>query len=177
MGQVASFAAVKLFCGIIYREDSERDRARHLLQVNLSAIERDTAPIPFTTTDYYFPEMGQPLWRQFVAFRQTIDPAILADVKLMTNRIEFDLAHQGGGRTVNLDPGYLSSGNVVIATTKNYFHRIPLKNGIYAHLEYVIKKRRLTPLEWTYPDFKSMAYMDFFVGLLGDFTKKMSRQR
>ncbi|UCH96452.1 MAG: DUF4416 family protein, partial [Candidatus Aminicenantes bacterium] len=71
-----------------------------------------------------------------------------------------------GNRVVNLDPGYLSEANVIIATTKNHYHRVPLSKGIYAHMEYVIKKKKLVPLEWTYPDFKSSQYMDFFEKLI-----------
>ncbi|HLP60767.1 MAG TPA: DUF4416 family protein, partial [Candidatus Deferrimicrobium sp.] len=50
----------------------------------------------------------------------------------------------------------------IIATTKNHYHRVPLSKGIYAHIEYVIKKKKIIPLEWTYPDFKTPQYMDFF---------------
>ena len=67
-----------------------------------------------------------------------------------------------GKRTVNLDPGYMSDANVIIATAKNHYHRVPLRDGIYAHMEYVLKDGRIHFLPWTYPDFQTDAYLDFF---------------
>ena len=67
-----------------------------------------------------------------------------------------------GKRSVNLDPGYISEANVIIATAKNHYHRVPLRDGIYAHMEYVLKDGRIHFLPWTYPDFQLGAYLAFF---------------
>ena len=119
--------------------------------------------------------MGAPLFRRFASFRELIQPGQLPDIKLLTNGIEVETSCDGK-RTVNLDPGYLSVANVIIATTKNHYHRVPLHKGIYGHMEYVIKKKNtLTPLEWTYPDFRSSAYMDFFNRLIRLFKADIGR--
>lgn len=138
--------------------------------------DSESTAIPFSSTDYYFPEMGQPLYRRFLSFQELISPERLPTIKRATNRLEKDLS-EAGKRTVNIDPGYLSDVNVIIATSKNYYHRVPLQQGIYAHLEYVIRHRQPTPLEWTYPDFTSDAYIAFFKRLLELFrsTKRVPR--
>jgi hypothetical protein len=69
---------------------------------------------------------------------------------------------RAGKRIINLDPGYMSDANVIIATSKNHYHRVPLKRGIYAHLEYVLKNKQISFLPWTYPDFQTESYLDFF---------------
>ncbi len=117
--------------------------------------------MPFTATDYYQTEMGEPLFRQFVSFRELLAPERLPEIKMRTIELEEKLA-AGGGRRVNLDPGYLSDANVIIATAKNHYHRVPLRDGIYAHIEYVLKDGRINFLPWTYPDFQTATYLDFF---------------
>lgn len=161
MGTESPFAPVKLFCGFIYRETERYEEIREMLTTLFSPRDAESEPIPFAFTDYYVSEMGSPLFRKFVSFRRLIAPEQLAEVKRITNRLERETS-VNGKRTVNLDPGFLSAANVIIATTKNHYHRIPLRDGIYAHMEYVIKNRRFAFLEWTYPDFKTREYLDFF---------------
>ena len=152
---------MKLFCGVIYREKDRYEKTKEILTNLFSPPDVESDPIPFVFTDYYVSEMGTPLFRKFVSFCRLIAPEQLVEVKRITNRLERETS-VNGKRTVNLDPGFLSTANVIIATTKNHYHRIPLRDGIYAHLEYVIKNRQITFLEWTYPDFKTREYLDFF---------------
>lgn len=161
MGNENSFAPVKFFCGVIYRKEDRYLQAKEVMQDLFSASDAESDAMPFVLTDYYNAEMGTPLFRRFVSFRRWIDPQRLTDIKRVTNRLERE-SSVDGKRTVNLDPGFLSPANVIIATTKNHYHRIPLRDGIYAHLEYIIKNRRITPLEWTYPDFRTGEYIAFF---------------
>jgi hypothetical protein len=166
MGLRQKFKKVKLFSGLIYSDSSVYDQIRAVLKNHFSDIDMESPEIPFRFTTYYNEEMGETLFRRFVSFRQLIRPEELPTIKLFTNIIETETA-EDGYRTVNIDPGYLSDANVILATTKNHYHRVPLGKGIYAHMEYVIKKRNtLTLLEWTYPDFRTDEYMDFFIRLI-----------
>lgn len=166
------FDGVNLFCGFIYKEEETYCLAKERLTAVFSPPDLESAVFDFDFTIYYNEEMGAPLYRRFVSFEELIDPGQLPDIKLLTNKIEGETA-RNGKRTVNLDPGYLSHANVIIATAKNHYHRVPLQKGIYAHIEYVIKKKNtLTPLEWTYPDFRSPGYMDFFKQMIPLFKKK-----
>lgn len=158
------FKPVKFFCGLIYGCESAAEAALAPLQQIVSAIDLRSPTIPFTATDYYQNEMGAPLLRGFVSFREWQPPERLAEIKIATMRLEETLA-VAGRRRVNLDPGYLSEANVIIATAKNHYHRVPLAAGIYAHMEYVLKDGRIGFLPWTYPDFKTAAYLDFFLQL------------
>jgi hypothetical protein len=171
MSRRSEFKAVKYFCGLIYRREPEADTALGLLQEIMSGIDCRSAAIPFAMTGYYREEMGEPLFRRFVSFSEWLGPQELPRIKIATMGLEEQLA-VGGKRSVNLDPGYISEANVVIATAKNHYHRVPLADGVYAHLEYVLKDGRLQCLPWTYPDFQTDAYLDFFRGLRDRFRQE-----
>jgi hypothetical protein len=161
MGKISEFKKVKLFCGLIFSQTAVAEKVKAFLAEQFSAIDSQSAVIPFALTDYYQVEMGAPLFRQFVSFQELLSPEKLPQTKIFTNKLEKQLAI-AGNRTVNLDPGYMSDANVIIATCKNHYHRVPLKRGIYAHLEYVLKNKQLSFLPWTYPDFQTEPYLAFF---------------
>jgi hypothetical protein len=161
MGKCVPFKEVKLFCGLLAVHGPAAEKAIALLVERLAPLDSRSAQIPFIVTDYYREEMGDPLFRQFVSFQGLLAPEKLPEIKRFTNRLEKRLSH-AGKRTVNIDPGFISDANVIIATCKNHYHRVPLRQGIYAHLEYVLKNKQLHCLPWTYPDFQSAAYLDYF---------------
>ena len=108
--------------------------------------------LPFEHTDYYTSEMGSPLFRRLMAFRELIHQDALPDIKLFTNDLEGQFSTHGK-RLVNIDPGYLLAERFVLVTGKNYTHRIYLREGIYADLTLIYQKGRFRPLDWTYPDY------------------------
>ena len=164
MSTRGEFKKVKFFCGLIYRRERDSDSAIAHLQEIVSEVDGRCAATPFAATEYYKREMGEPLFRSFVSFREWQNPERLPQVKIAAMRLEEQMA-VNGCRTVNLDPGYLSEANVIIATAKNHYHRVPLRDGIYAHMEYVLKDGIIQFLPWTYPDFKTGLYLDFFTRL------------
>lgn len=170
MGIEQDFQPVKLFSGVIYRDSRVYEEIKRRLEAAFSAVDLESGQFDFDFTTYYNKEMGSPLYRRFISFKKLIAPEELPGIKLFTNRVEIETA-VNGNRVVNLDPGYLSDANVIIATTKNYYQRVPLTKGIYAHMEYVLKKKKLVTLEWTYPDFKSPPYMEFFERLFSLYRK------
>jgi len=107
---------------------------------------------PFDATAYYTSEMGPDLGRRLVSFLHLADPARLAAWKVFTNELEqaFSL---GERRLVNLDPGYVARERLVLATGKNYSHRIYLDHGIYGDLTLVYSQGSFRPLPWSYPDY------------------------
>jgi hypothetical protein len=113
--------------------------------------------IDFNFTDYYEQEMGKNLKRQWVAYKNLIMPDFLASLKIKTNEIEeqFKVANK---RRINIDPGILTLNNFILATTKNYAHRIYLRDGIYAEVTLLYKNKKFQNLAWTYPDYQT----DFF---------------
>jgi hypothetical protein len=107
---------------------------------------------PFDATAYYAPEIGPNLGRRLVSFLHLADPACLADWKVYTNSLEqaFSL---GERRLANLDPGYVARERLVLATGKNFPHRIYLNQGIYGDLTLVFGQGRWQSLPWSYPDY------------------------
>ena len=119
----------------------------------------------FDFTDYYENEMGKHIKRQFFSFPRLIESASLPDIKLQTNALEEEIACLRGveaPRPVNLDPGYIEAGKLVLATTKDYAHRIHLGRGIYGEVTLLFREGAFEALPWTYPDYRTAAYRDFF---------------
>lgn len=123
--------------------------------------------IPWNRTDYYRDEMGEGIVRKFFFFERLMDPADLPLIKLDTNEMEKAFAVPVGDlvlRRINLDPGYVTEAKVVLATTKDFSHRIYIGQNVYAEvtLKYNIRDRRYTPCEHTYPDYRSDQYERVF---------------
>jgi hypothetical protein len=75
----------------------------------------------------------------------------LPDIKLYTNELE-SLFTTGGQRKVNIDPGLLSEERFILATGKNFTHRIYLREGIYADLTLIYQQDSFRALPWTFLD-------------------------
>lgn len=165
MGVPGKFEQVKLIIGIIYREENFLERAVSELKSTFGKIDLESPIFRFDVTEYYNREMGEGLKRKFFSFEDLINPEELPAVKIKTNEIEENLKKEVGtpGRVVNIDPGILTSTSLIMATTKNYSHRIPLRDGIYAHLEFLFRKNSIKYLEWTYLDMRKDEYADFFL--------------
>lgn len=118
---------------------------------------------PFDFTDYYADEMGVPLFRRMLAFQEWIDQGSLAEIKVTTNRIESGISRGAGSRVVNIDPGYLLPERFVLATGKNFTHRIYIGEGIYADLTLIYQKGKFQSLPWTYPDYADARIQSFLI--------------
>ena len=108
--------------------------------------------LPFDYTEYYYGEMGWPLFRRFASCDGLIAQEELPQIKVQTNLLETEQS-EGGKRSVNIDPGYLLAERLVLASGKNYAHRIYLSHGIYADLTLIYRDQDYQPLAWTYPDY------------------------
>lgn len=115
----------------------------------------------FDRTKYYAREMGWPLHRRFISFSQLAPADHLVEIKLKTNEVEQQHIREGN-RLVNIDPGYISPERLILATGKNYVHRVYLKKGIYADLTLLFQRGSFGPLKWTYPDYAAPEIIGFF---------------
>ncbi len=142
-----------LFSGFIYRP-------RFHLSDFLSELESKWGKILFLSpewnfschTDYYEKEMGKDLKRVFAIFDRVISPMDLVSAKLDGRRWE-EAFRDKRGRQVNIDPGYVSPNKIILASTKNHYHRIYLEKGVYIELTMVYCRGAWQRLEWTYPDY------------------------
>ena len=174
MAEAQTFLPVKLICGIIYALDSVFLKAKVELVSSFGPVDSVSDPFPFSLTDYYVQQMGDSLHRRFLSFEQLRSPEILSSAKQKTNALEEKIWIEEGTshRAVNLDPGCLSGYALIMATAKNFSHRIPLTGGIYAHLELLFGKKGVKTLEWTYPDFREDRYHDWLLKIRGQFLEQ-----
>ncbi len=107
---------------------------------------------PFTATEYYTREMGGDLCRCLAAFLHLAGPTHLADGKIFTNAVEQRFS-VGGRRLVNIDPGYVAKERLVLATGKNFAHRLYLGQGVYGDLTLLAGAGGFQALSWSYPDY------------------------
>ncbi len=143
---------VKLFSSLFSPRKQTIDRVIERLREIHGPIDWLSPWLFFDRTTYYAGEMGWPLHRRFVSFEGLVSPGSLVETKLATNRIEAESLKEGN-RQVNIDPGIISAERLVLATGKNYIHRIYLSKGIYADLTLIFSKGSYRPLDWTYRDY------------------------
>ncbi len=152
---------VKLVIGFIYQDEAVFITARDKLKKQFGRIDFEPPALDFNCTDYYAPELGTGLKRKFISFSRLIPIQDLYQIKLYTNRLESRLA-KDGKRRVNIDPGYLDMAKLVLATTKDYAHRIFLRKGIFAEVALSFKNDSFAPNDWTYPDYRTPEYINIF---------------
>lgn len=141
--------------------------ARPPLEALFGPLELESPVFPFDKTEYYTASMGAGLKRQFFTFRTLADPVGLPDWKLATNALERELKDQlapreaSPERPINLDPGYLTGAKLVLASTKDFAHRIYLRDGIFAEITMGFRRDSWVSQHFTFPDFKSGIYDTF----------------
>ena len=165
MAEARSPRPVKLICAVLAGREEWLQRAAELLQEEFGAIDLTSETWPFNWTDYYETAMGPGLLRRIHSFRELTDAESIAAIKHITNRLEQRIAAEhaeGPKRPVNLDPGYVTESKLVLATTKDYSHRIYLRAGIYAEVTLHWHHGAFESWEWTYPDYRSDSYCAFF---------------
>jgi len=159
MGKAKKPKAVKLIIGMLAKSQKLFDKAEEFFIKGFGPIDYKSPVISFAYTDYYEKEMGGPLKRKFISFKKLIPPEKIAKIKLLTNSIENKFS-VNKKRQINIDPGYVTDSKLILATTKDYFHRICLNHGIYAEVTLMWRKGGFKPFEWTYPDYRSKEYID-----------------
>jgi len=156
---------VKLFIGILASNYQCLHTATDLLSDKFGKIDLSSEVWPFDQTDYYKEQTGPRILRQFVSIKRLIDPGILAKIKHQTNKLEQKLAKKLAlplTRPVNLDPGIIEPSKLVLATTKNYSHRIYIGKKMYAEVTLIFDKGGWRPQAYTYPDYRQQCYFDYF---------------
>jgi hypothetical protein len=152
-----------LFTGLLYQKAANVDSARDILKRPFGDVFLETPPLPWDYSDYYTEELGSPIARVFLFFRNPFNQESLPETKLITNNVENQLS-AGKRRNINIDPGYLTLSKVVLASTKNYAHRIYIGRGIYAETTLVFRDGCYRPHLFTYRDYASETYREIFAG-------------
>ncbi|HTX72980.1 MAG TPA: DUF4416 family protein [Rectinemataceae bacterium] len=170
MGTAQHFEPARLLIALLYPAETHdlrpSDPLRKAIEARLGEADVVQAGMAFTWTGYYATELGDGIERAFLSFPRLVDPSRLAELKRWTNSLEAEAAIDGR-RSFNLDPGILSLGAVVLATTKNRAHRIALSGGIYGELTLIYHDGAYRPLPWTYADWRSEDYGAVLLELRG----------
>jgi hypothetical protein len=157
MGKLTDFQNIKLIIGIIFQKDYPVDQLIKKIEQDLGKIDFISENISFNNTNYYENEMGPNLLKKFISFEKLWDVEKTSQVKLYTNKLEEEYS-ENNKRPINLDPGILTLPNIILFSTKNFFHRIPILNNIYAEVTLYWHNKKYQDLPWTYPDYKTEAY-------------------
>jgi hypothetical protein len=165
MGQPTPPAPALLITAVFSRYDEAFAWARQKLESAWGPVLQESPLFDFIETDYYQPTMGTGIRKQFWTFAMPFDPARLVEVKLLANSWEKEYAASAGApepRPLNIDPGYLTLGKLVLASTKDFAHRIYLNQGIYAEVTLFYKQHRWRHHEYTFADYRRDDYQQFF---------------
>jgi len=175
MGTIKAAEPALLFVSTLYSSSDIFNYSKEILEKNFGDILFISPSLPWEYSSYYKDEIGWPLFRQFIFFKNLIDPELLTDIKLKTNEIESALSSEGK-RRINFDPGYLTLSKVVLASTKNYSHRIYLGKGIYGEITLIYREGIYSPHLFTYRDYQDKTHIDIFMKAR-ETLKKMLNQK
>ena len=165
MGRIKKPLPGKLIISVIYSSLGAMNDAIMEIEKKHGFVEFETDELEFLHTTYYREEMGDDLKRKFFSFENMIERDKLPEIKIWTNKLEEKYGEKVDDfvfRKVNLDPGILTLSNLVLATTKDYAHRIYLRDGIFAEVTLLYTKKKFQPLAWTYPDYNEPEALEFF---------------
>jgi hypothetical protein len=160
MGLVGYPSRVTLLIAVMYRPGCPIEEVRGILSERFGPVGGSYGPVPFTFTRYYEDEMGQDPLKCYLAFTRPMDRETLPAIKVFTNGLERRYL-RGGKRTINLDPGYIARDKLVLASTKDFYHRLYLSEGIYAEVTLHFRKGGFRFFSWTYPDYKEAGFLEF----------------
>jgi hypothetical protein len=170
----------KLIIGILAADRQCLHAAVEAIDAKFGKVDLESDAWPFDKTDYYKDETGENILRQFVSTERLIAPALLAKIKHRTNKLEQKLAAKLAlplPRPVNLDPGIIEPSKLILATTKNYSHRIYIGKKMYAEVTLIFDKASWRPLDYTYPDYRQQCYFDFFDKVRKRLLEQLKSQR
>lgn len=158
MGIPEGFEKEKLIIGVIYHDKEILDLAMEKLCEKFGPVEDVSEEFSFSAdfSTYYDGELGGESLRRIYSFVRTVDPEFQAEIKEFTNELENSFS-----RRINLDPGFINAGRLLLATTKQIGFRIPLKRGIYTELTLFWAKGKWQKLPWTYRDYQSERVQKF----------------
>jgi len=164
MAAAKEYPLVIAFCAIMFCDKDLCKKALELLENELGEAAKISDEVDFSEkTDYYENETGKNIKKIYIVFKEPIKRELLSDLKLKTNAIEQTFA-KNGKRQINLDPGYVTKDKLVLASAKDYFHRIAIGGGIFAettiHFSANDKIRRFS---WTYEDYLTPQARDLLV--------------
>ncbi len=176
MGIPTDPSKVKLITGLLAKDTKLLSEVVSLLEAENGRIDFATDPQRWQLTRYYQKEMGKNLFRQFVSFEKLVGPDTIVHFKRKTNQMELEFSSKddigSSARTVNIDPGYIDTGKLVLASTKAQAHRIYIGHGVYAEVTLLYHHGAFHPFIYTYDDYRGPCTIGFFIEIRKKFLQQ-----
>jgi hypothetical protein len=154
-----------LFFAVFSRSAELLDLAKDRLTREFGPLILASPRVPFTDTEYYRRSMGPDLIKEWYAVDRIIDQSSLASIKIATQSLETSIGAElpmDVSRPINIDPGMIDLGKVMLASTKNHAHRIYVGNGIFVEVTLYLCEGSWAGWPWTYPDYRRPEVHAFF---------------
>ncbi|MFP5387103.1 MAG: DUF4416 family protein [Bacteriovoracia bacterium] len=149
-----------LFSSFLFRRDLHTSRDLSLFWEQKFGECFTLTPKENPLNDYYSKEMGSDLSRIFLLTSSAFPREFLLSTKLQAIAWEEEWSKENR-RMVNVDIGFLAPENFILATTKNYSHRVYLGQNIFADLTYHFHQGEFKSFPWTYPDYLDTEKIEF----------------
>jgi hypothetical protein len=150
-----------VFASFLYRNDLHTQESLSSFWEEKFGKSLSFVPTQNSLTSYYEKEMGFPLSRIFFFTRESFPREFLLSTKLQA--IDWERTWSSSNkRMVNVDIGFLTLENFILATTKIYSHRVFIGQNIFAELTYQFQQGEWAMFPWTYPDYQDHNKLQFF---------------
>lgn len=176
MGVPREALPVKPIFGILAASVELLQAAHTALNEQFGVVELTSEPERWTVSSYYCREMGEEIWRQYVALSELMAPGELPAWKITANALEQRWVGERG-RAVNLDPGYVAFDKVVLASTKDAAHRVYVGRGIYAEATLRFVRGSFEPWPYSYRDYASPQALGFFNRVRERYRRQIAERR
>jgi hypothetical protein len=150
-----------LFFALLFSREEVVDSILPILRDRFGDILYESPICAWSHSHYYDRELGTPVFRRFIFCSGLFDASTLPDIKLETNTLE-DVYSHNRKRRINIDPGYITSSKVVLASAKDYSHRLYLGKGIYGEVALYFQGNRFNPMPYTYLDYREPKGLEMF---------------
>jgi hypothetical protein len=160
-----------LFFGVFTGFPALFPEVRSLIEARIGTIhpEGESPTFAFPETRTYARTMGTGLQRKFFVLERLWPQDALAAIKHAARDMEEVLGpgrarpvDRAVDRVMNIDPGLINDCRVILASTKDYAHRIYRGGDIWEEITLVFQNGAYRSHPWTYPDFRRDTYHTFF---------------
>jgi hypothetical protein len=154
MSELIEPVKANLTISVMFRDAALLAEIKDILEKKYGETDAVSEVYDFSSiSPYYDPEMGSDIKKIVFSFKEPVSRDSLKDVKLFCVELEKERSVDGN-RLVNLDPGLVTLENFILATGKNYSHRIYLGSGVFAEVTLMFgKKNVIKELPWSYRDY------------------------
>jgi len=167
----------RYFFAIAASSRAAHHESERLIAEKLGSLDFRSEIINFSDfSTYYDQEFGGHCWKYLVALKAPLPVDQIVPIKLLTEQIEAELAHETEGgrqRTVNIDPGFVTGWQVVLASVKIHSHRIYVNRGVYCELTLLYRDKAFQSFPWTYNDYQSPPFLDFLNKLRREYVRQI----